>query len=103
MQNLIKMLEIALDLNARLETLDSHIPPLSSTQKVHQTTPSQVFIVAYIADFIKQFSLLLSNEKLPCLKQRITLTVGKNLCSLKQRKGAIISFPEIDKKIDFIT
>ena len=33
MQNLIKMLEIALDLNARLETLASHILLNSSTQR----------------------------------------------------------------------
>ena len=55
MQNLIKMLEIALDLNARLETLDSHISASSSTQKVHQTTPSQVFIVAYLLQTFKHF------------------------------------------------
>ena len=54
MQNLIKMLEIALDLNARLETLDSHIPPLSSTQN-SSTTPSRVFIVAYLTQSFKHF------------------------------------------------
>ena len=55
MQNLIKMLEIALDLNARLETLDSHIPPILSTPKGASTPPSQVFIVAYLPQTFKSF------------------------------------------------
>ena len=49
MQNLIKMLEITLDLTPRLETLDSHILPYLSTQRsinpslsgVHCSIPSQ--------------------------------------------------------------
>ena len=80
MQNLIKMLEIALDLNARLETLASHIPPLLSTPKGASTPPPQVFMVAYLADFIKRFSLHLSNEKSPCLKQRKAIEKSLGIC-----------------------
>ena len=49
------MLEIALDLNARLETLDSHISASSSTPKGASTPPSQVFIVAYLTHNYKAF------------------------------------------------
>jgi hypothetical protein len=54
----------------RLATLASHIPPHLSTPKEHSPLPLGCVIVAYLARLIKQFSLLLSNEKLPCLKQR---------------------------------
>ena len=56
MQNLIKMLEIALDLNARLETLESHISPISSTHEKHYPLPpSRVFIVTYLPHTFKRF------------------------------------------------
>ena len=57
------MLEIALDLNARLETLDSHIPSHFSTFEEHSPLPLWCVIVAYLAKLIKRF--LSKNKEMP--------------------------------------
>ena len=78
MQNLIKMLEIALDINARLETLDSHIPSHFSTFEEHSPLPLWCVIVAYLAKLIKRF--LSKNKEMPVarhLLRRYTIILRK--------------------------
>ena len=97
-----KFLDIALDISPRLATLASHIPPHLSTPKTQLNLPLGCVIVAYLAQTFKSFYNTIYIEKSLCLKQRTAIPYDKNLYCLKQRKEAITSFPEIDKKIDFV-
>ena len=90
----------------RLATLDSHIPPFSTHlehRKSAPSTPSRVCYCNIPLQFNQEiFSPFFSMKDHHALNKEEASPHGKNLYCLKQRKHALISFPEIDKIIAFI-
>ena len=64
-----KFLDIAQDFHLVLRLWIATSRLFKHPKQLHPL-PLGCVIVAYLARLIKQFSLLFSNEKLPCLKQR---------------------------------
>ena len=82
MQNLIKMLEITLDSNPRLETLDSHISPTLRAQKVHQATPTRVCYCSILTQNVQGFLRFLFSAFVTTATRMIRTVIRVHLVSV---------------------